>query len=367
MKLVAEPDQTQLAILEQLKVTENLLALAAAKVSGRGCSAEILPMPDLGIPHNVLRIRGGFFTGAYYRWDTDVPLVPVDATVNVCGVALFKTSLDLTSRDEFLGRVRAAREVWETRTPFVWNFASGNHFVIYAEVTEPGFLEPGRYLVLHASAAEFKSQYNGLYPQPGNWYHSDIQVLDGPGGRYLRYIAGSQAEQFFSIATMLVKYQQERMRLMAGLILGARTIDREILSVPHYGMPDQSSVAIGCQWMYDSDPLYLFLTRPHEPLYLVRAAGGGPNSINWGDNAHLITPHGLGVAARGALNLIHRDGGIQIAGADYKIGDSLGGAPFASIRKFNKKDSIARLLEACPGSIQNELHQLYSYYHHGES
>ena len=37
MKLVAEPDQTQLAILEQLKVTQNLLApgcrVSRAKVS----------------------------------------------------------------------------------------------------------------------------------------------------------------------------------------------------------------------------------------------------------------------------------------------------------------------------------------------
>ena len=149
MRYFDDPDSTQREILRHLETTERLLAAAASKVSGRDRDAEIVPMPDLGLPHNIRRIHGGFFTGAYYSWESDVPMVPVDSTVNLCGVALYKISAEFGSDEEFQARVEWARSVWETRTGYVWNYAKGNHFIIYGELAEDGFVPRGRYLALH--------------------------------------------------------------------------------------------------------------------------------------------------------------------------------------------------------------------------
>lgn len=82
-------DPTQQMLLPHLKITEELLSRVATKLSGQKKYAEITAMPDLGIAHNCTRMMGGFFTGARYVWDSTVPFVPVDATVNVCGTAVF--------------------------------------------------------------------------------------------------------------------------------------------------------------------------------------------------------------------------------------------------------------------------------------
>ena len=50
----------------------------------------IYAMPDLGIAQNGTRMLGGFYTGSCYSWDSDVPFIPVDATVNVCGTAVYR-------------------------------------------------------------------------------------------------------------------------------------------------------------------------------------------------------------------------------------------------------------------------------------
>ena len=94
-------DTTQISILRHLMLTEQLLARAASKASGSEQSAEIWAMSDLGLPNNISRIHGGFFTGAFYRWQTSVPIVPVDATVNCCGVSVFRINREINSQEEF--------------------------------------------------------------------------------------------------------------------------------------------------------------------------------------------------------------------------------------------------------------------------
>ncbi|MFF7383970.1 hypothetical protein [Streptomyces griseoluteus] len=363
MRMLRDPDATQREILRHLHVTEHLLAQTASLVSGRSCDAEVVPMPDLGLPHNVRRIHGGFFTGAYYRWDSAVPMIPVDATVNLCGVALYRVEADFADEREFRDRVTAARAVLSEKSSYVWNFTSGNHFVILAENRTPGVLPAGRYLVLHASAAEFKNQYNGLYPAPGNWYHEEIRVLAGQDGRYLRYLSGKPAERFARMVAMLEDYQHERQRMCAALILGSEArITEEICSVLHYGMPDASSIAIGCQWLAGDRPQSLLLTRPGAPLFLVRSKSGGSNQIRTSHGPRTLTPHGLGVRATEPLDLAFGRDHLRIAGRRVGLDQSLAGRDFVAIRDFAQETDLPRILEECPGTVEAELQQVYSYH-----
>ncbi|MEU6815287.1 hypothetical protein [Streptomyces sp. NPDC046860] len=344
-------------------MTENLLSRTATLVSGRACDAEIVPMPDLGLPHNVRRIHGGFYTGAFYQWESTVPMVPVDATVNLCGVSLFRVDDDFADERHFRERVAAARAVLSDRSSYVWNFTSGNHFVILAENRTPGVLPQGRYLVLHASAAEFKNQYNGLYPAPGNWYHEEVRVLAGPDGRYLRYLSGKPAERFASMVSMIEAYQHERQRMCAALILGSEArITEEICSVLHYGMPDASSIAIGCQWLSGDDPRSLLLTRPGAPLFLVRSEAGGSNEVHTAHGPRTLTPHGLGVQATLPLGLGFGADHLLIGGRRVGLEESLAGGDFVAIRDFSPQTDLPRILAECPGTVEAELQQVYSYH-----
>ncbi|MFF2101727.1 hypothetical protein [Streptomyces sp. NPDC058202] len=369
MKTLRTADPTQQQIIAHLRTTEQLLAEAATLASGRAGDAEITPMPDLGLPHNVRRIHGGFFTGALYQWDSGpVPLIPVDATVNLCGVTLFRVEDDFEDEQDFRRRVEAARETITKASSYVWNFTSGNHFVILAENRTPGTLPEGRYLVLHASAAEFKNQYNGLYPASGNWYSDEIRILAGRNGRYLRYLTGKPAERFARVATMLESYQRERQQLCATLIMGSEArIHDEVLSLLHYGMPDTSSIAIGCQWLRDDQPRSLLLTRPGAPLYLVRFATDGPNRATTQHGDVTLTPHGLGVHALEPLQLAYHDGHLSIAGRRLSLDQSLAGQDFVAIRGFDPDTDLARIFDDCPGVVETQLQQIYSYHRTSEN
>ncbi|MFF5011696.1 hypothetical protein [Streptomyces sp. NPDC001165] len=363
MKMLHAPDATQREIVGHLHITEHLLAQVATLVSGRDCDAEIIPMPDLGLPHNVRRIHGGFFTGAYYHWESAVPMVPVDATVNLCGVTLFRVEDDFADEQDFRNRVEAARAILDEKSSYVWNFTNGNHFIILAENRTPGVLPEGRYLILHASAAEFKNQYNGLYPAPGNWYYDEIRVLVGKNGRYLRYLSGKPAERFSRMVAMLEDYQHERQRLCAALILGAEArIADEVCSLLHYGMPDTSSIAIGCQWLPDDRLQSLLLTRPGAPLYLIRAHVGGSNRAATMNGPVTLTPHGLGVRALRPLELAYHEDHLVIGGRRLELNQSLAGRDFVAIRDFDPHTDLPRILEACPGTVEAELHQVYAYH-----
>lgn len=52
--------------------------------------AKIIPCSDLGFSNNIMRIAGGFLTGAYYNWSCAVPIVPVDAAINTCTSSVFE-------------------------------------------------------------------------------------------------------------------------------------------------------------------------------------------------------------------------------------------------------------------------------------
>ena len=177
-------DPTQKEILKSLAVTEQLLVRASERASGKAGAAEIWALPDLGLPHNIRRIHGGFFTGALYRWDSSVPIVPVDATVNVCSVSVYRLSRPFSDKTEFDRRIAEAIQATRTRSSYIWNFHSGNHFVTYAQST--GHTEASDYLILHSSASEYKRQNNGLYPVPDSWFMHGLQTVHDPQtGRFM--------------------------------------------------------------------------------------------------------------------------------------------------------------------------------------
>lgn len=357
------PDATQSQLEPLLEVTESLMRRALRSVNKRTCDAEIIPLPDLGLPHNGLRASGGFFTGALYRWESSVPFVPIDATVNVCGVSMFRTDVATSSQSEFDDLIRRVRVRVETETPYVWNLANGNHFVILAETDGGGDLTPGRYLLVHASAGEFKEQYNGLYPVRSNWYWDAVQVLTGEGGRYLRYISGDAADRFFNIADSLVAYQENRQWMIAQILADeAGTSIDQVLCRPHYGMPDRNSVAIGCQWLDGSTASYPLLTRPEMPIYMVKPDFGVIRTVSLDGGLMGLAPHGLGVAAQEGAEVRFRPEGIAIGNEVYGPGTNISRSRSVGIRNLGLDGIQRAVLAQAPGQVTATLHQLYSYY-----
>ena len=338
-------DPTQQMLLPHLKITEELLSRVATKLSGQKKYAEITAMPDLGIAHNCTRMMGGFFTGARYVWDSTVPFVPVDATVNVCGTAVFKLNKEI-SVQKFLERVEM---VLADRTRYTWNYTNGNHFVSLCCSNGEYGTESGYYMVVHASANEFKNGPNGLYPNSDVWYYDVIQTeyLDGTS-RYLRYIAGTPAERFYEIAKMLISFNEERNRYFIRNVL-QEYLDKEVLSSQHYGMPNSHTVCIGSHWKPTE---YTLLTAPGRPIFLVEPGKNYDGS-----------PHGFGLAVK-QPNIEFASDSITIGNKTFYLGDSINIGSDALNRcsslTNDLEDYVSDILDICPGKIIGKLHQIVS-------
>ncbi len=362
-------DTTQRAILSHLSITEQLLARAASEASGVEQSAQIWAMPDLGMPNNISRIHGGFFTGALYSWHTLTPLVPIDATVNCCGVSVFRVGSDIPKKAQFDQLIQCAINRTQRDGSYNWNFSSGNHFVTYGEVTGSDVLPDGRYVVLHSSASEFKRQDNGLYPVAGNWYSDKIKTIrDTRTNRYIRYIEGRTAERFISLAQLLEGFNKLRHQYFAGLIFGEQNIEDEILNIQHYGMPTPNSVAIGCQWL-SSTPLLLLLTAPERPLFFIKPTPAYQNQVTLEGNNLSLYPHGLGKEVVGSVDIQYYLDDLSINGERFGLHETLKGQIGFRIRNFLASEAQATgipklvqdVLAKCPGEVIAKLQPIHSY------
>jgi len=362
MKDFTLDDNTQRHIKQHLCITEQLIAEAATLVSGAEQSAQIYLMPDLGLPLNIRRMHGGFFTGALYSWTSSIPFVPVDATVNSCGVSVFRTSRDFQSKEEFNQSIRTAMEKIQNSS-YEWNFASGNHFIIYCKGRNLSGSSSEGYLVLHSSASEFKNQFNGLYPVSGNWYSDKIKTIRS-STRYLRYIDGKDAERFIDLAQSLNKYNQIRHRFIADLIVNSANVVDEIVNVQHYGMPSANAIAIGCQWFY-SPSIYLLLTAPDRPMYLVRTQNSLSNKINLDGQDCWLSPHGLGMRSLLDLSIKYTEKTLYVNNKEYTLSDRLEWGSSVEVRTFETSgqlpEIVEKVLEKCPGDIIGSLEPIYSY------
>ena len=345
MKNLTLNDPTQKILLGHLKNTENLLARVATKLSGKQKSAEIIAMPDLGIAHNCTRMNGGFFTGAIYSWDSDVPFISVDATVNVCGTGLFKINGDI-SIEAFCSKVES---VLADKSKYTWNYTAGNHFASLVKSNGEYGLPAGYYMLVHASANEFKyNDEQGLYPTPTVWFNSDIQI-ETDGLRYLRYISGDSASRFYEIAKNLIEFNTERNRYFVHSVLG-NMFEKEILSIHHYGMPNDHTVCIGAHW---EEKTYTLLTAPGRPVYLVK-----PTNDFYG------SPHGFGLELTNPT-VTYTPEGISFSGKTFGMGESITIGKDALNRctsdGVNLDDYISKILAVCPGEIVGKLSQIVSF------
>lgn len=352
-------DWTQTRISKELEVTERLLRSTLAMDSGREVHAEIVLMPDLGMPHNVTRICGGFYTGAFYHWDGEIPFVPVDATVNIDSTSLFALSEEIESQVVFDNRIRLAMRETE-RSGYCWNFRNGNHFITYGILYDmDGNRRPC--LALHASAAEYKAQYNGLYPAPGNWFSESIKVVcDGINvNRYLRYISGSDAEVFYRRARRLESHNSARHGMVAEAVSNS-SIEQVICLTHHYGMPSCASVAIGCQILRRGER-FLFMTAPTRDMYLCEAVGSASNRL---DDKYLF-PHGLGKRFTRPVEYVTSTSGMMLEGRKYTSGMSIKDEKVLEIRfdmgSCNRPLQFEGMRDKCPCNTVGVFSPLYSY------
>ena len=358
---LANLDQTQREIARHAVLTERLLQRAVSKVSGREENAEIVLMPDLGVPHSVQRIIGGFYTGMVAHWRCSEPFVPVDTTMNVCGVGIYRLNGEWENYAEWLCRVETVKSATEEQSSYRWNFDSGNHFITFATVSPEQGLPAGKYLILHSSAAEFKSQRNGLYPSIGNWYADKIKVVDDiESGRYLRYLHGEPALRVFRQAELLVNYNRNRLHYFAEQMLGCAV--EEVLYIPHYGMPDEQSVALGCQWLASGQGAVL-LTRPNDDILVVAPRTGGRNHILLGGRSQILMPHGLGVQAKEEMSISYRGNVVSMNGKEYAASATLKRNSLLRIRGANSETPkvVDEILARCPATITTRLRPVFSY------
>ncbi len=379
-------DCTQENIIEHLKNTEKLLKTVATKLSKEEKDAKIYVMPDLGIAQNATRMLGGFYTGTCYTWDTDVPFIPVDATVNVCGTAIYKLNKSI-SNEEFINRLNnilndrksyldfankhLPLEVLKTidindASKYYWNYTNGNHFIIFAESDGEYGLEKGQYMIVHASAIEFKKDNLefGLYPVKGNWYYDDIKTeYDEDSKRYLRYITGEKAKRFYDIATYLKDFNKIRNSYFCKAVLGD-LLQKEVINISHYGMPTNNSICIGSQWEQLD---YALLTAPGNAIYLVHPKLNLNNTFAL-DNINItLTPHGCGVKMNNSADKIEYldKNTLKVGNNIFSLGNSVNIGIDVSVRTngMNKEELdtyILNILKQCPGTVYGKLKQRYA-------
>ena len=386
-------DLTQQNILKHLEETEKLLSKVSTKLSNKQKTANIYAMPDLGIAQNGTRMMGGFYTGACYTWDSDVPFIPVDATVNVCGTAVYILNKQITN-EEFIERLNCVMNNRNTYLDFVntylpkeildsidvndaskffWNYNKGNHFVIFAESNGESELEKGQYMIVHASAIEFKKDNlkYGLYPVKGNWFYDDIKTeYDDNHERYIRYISGAKAKKFYDIATYLKEFNKFRNKYFCQMVLGD-LLEKEVINISHYGMPTINSICIGSQWEQLN---YTLLTAPGNDIFLVhpKINSNNENSVILNGQNITLTPHGCGVRMNNPEDKIeYYDGGIKIGDNTYKIGESVNIGVDVSVRTkgmtHDELDNhIQNILSKCPGEIYGRLTQKFARTKYGD-
>lgn len=367
-------DNTQKEILKHLETTSKLLSKVGTQLSETQQESMIYAMPDLGIAQNGTRMLGGFYTGACYSWNSDVPFVPVDTTVNVCGTTVYKLNQNITAQEfqKRLDNVMQNRDTYlkyasthlpsqildsidlERANKFYWNYNVGNHFAILAEQNDDNSeLPKGQYMIVHASAIELKKDNlkYGLYPVEGNWYYDDIQTIyDDNENRYLRYICGKKAVQFSELANMLQKINKDRNRYFCKTVLG-ELADKEVINLSHYGMPTNNAVCIGCQWEQED---FTLLTAPGNDIFLVHPNLTAQNTIELNNKRITLTPHGCGVMLKNSSDTIkYLNDGILIGNKHFKKGESINIGNDVSVRTNNMdaghvKQHIETVLERCP-------------------
>lgn len=281
-------DNLQTVLLKHIKATERLLNNAIKIYDKRDESgAIIIPSLDLGYPNNIMRLAGGFATGILIDWECGTPIIPIDATVNVCSSSVFKINPSDELLKNFVATIKSTIEKAVLNCGYSFSFTIGNHFLMLANDNDGYY-----YLVLHSSAKEMKESYFGLYPSEGNWYSSKIKHIY-EDNKYLRYIKGDEAEYFIETAHHIEKYNEEIHKWLS-FELNCKIKPEMSIIKHHYYMPTDSSIAIGAFAELPGETVPLF-SDVKKPVYLFKI---GEN--NWTYNlggrkgSVCVVPHGWG-------------------------------------------------------------------------
>lgn len=340
-------DRTQKKVLRKLEITEKLISKVATKLSSTQKTCDIYAMSDLGIAHNVTRMRGGFFTGAVYKWEeTDIPFIPVDATINVCGTALYRINFDMQV-SEFK---KKCEKVLSDTSKYNWNFTNGNHFISLCYSENNMGMREGYYMLVHASACEYKE---ALYPVIGNWYYQDICTERLNHYRYIRYIKGDKAEKLYEWAKLLESYNRERNHTFCKKVLSGN-MGGEILNVSHYGMSSLHEVLIGVQ---KTGGLATLLTSPGKNVYIVKKMENAKNNY---------MPHGFGLELPEESDFTYHKNGIQIGEKKFYSGSITIGEDAINRQSFSETDEslrkhIRKIVQINKLEICAELKQICSF------
>lgn len=299
--LRGQNDASQKVLLPYLQETGRMFNEAIKKYDSSECSGcRVFPSLDLGFPNNVCRLAGGFATGMLLAWKCEVPVVPVDATVNVCTSSVFRLKEfdpGRLKRPEELKRSleQIFRDAYEEKG-YSFSFTSGNHFLMIGR-NESSQTGDEYYLVLHSSANDLKKSYMGLYPAEGNWYADRLEKLNGKNGRYIRYLTGDDARYFITMAHHFEDYNEKIHRWLADKIDNGRSISGEggqEWVKHHYYMPTDSSVAIGTFAEPPGTQVPLF-SAPGKPVYIFETGKDNWQADLGGRKGKVcLVPHGWG-------------------------------------------------------------------------
>lgn len=368
-------DDTQKCLLEYIKETEDLLRgvvnkYSTAYVNGEALSdAHIFPSLDLGFPNNSVRLAGGFATGMLVTWKCGTPIVPIDATVNVCSSSVFELpdsyNMNQTS-EEFIHDIEKMMQE-ATQAGYSFNFASGNHFLMIAEDEKAK-----KYLVLHSSAKEFKESHIGLYPVEGNWYSEKIRTYPTPyvhGNRYMRYLKGEDAIFFISLAKKLEEVNVQIHKYFATIMSAQECSLLERSTYHHYYMPTDSSIAIGTFVEAPGTTVPIF-SAPQKSICLYKVDPDQNWTIQLGGKPKCLIPHGWGQTISGRINMnvdfIEQKFTIDVNNRSYEhdlsIRESIK-CPQKQIRQYDSCKEFFENQKFIKGRIVKTLIPKYLYCH----
>ena len=347
-------DTTQELLVTHLQETERIMNGLLRKKPYCG-DATIVPNLDLGFPHDVIRLAGGFATGLYIKWNSLIPFVPVDICMNTCTVSFYEL---LDANPSFFSEEACLRLLRNLdNSCYTANFHRGNHFIGYMESVRTG----KKYIVIHSSAAEFETTFNGLYPVEGNYIYENTRVYSSKG-RYVRYIEGHAAELYQKVASHLYVFNEDRHNFFVSALLGN---EKKIVSESHYhhyGMPSPHEGLLGSH-MVSRGQISPLLTRPGENIFLIRYADCLYHNLCV-ENM-IITPHGLGKRHNGnaALRINAQKGLLKLDDIEYQIqyGESLRAHPNLELRSIALSDYFSFFSKVYEYEIVDEFKQLSSY------
>ncbi len=364
-------DNTQRVLLPYIRQTEEMLTHVIKNKydSRKESGAIIIPSLDLGYPNNVQRLAGGFATGMFVHWECGTPLIPVDATVNVCSSSIYRLthySEELTSN--FCTYLEQLMQFASEQFGYSYSFTSGNHFLMIArDETDPDAL----YLVMHSSANELKNSFLGLYPVEHNWYAKSIKTCCD-GNRYLRYIKGNEAAYFIQNAHYMETYNTDLHRWLAHQLNSAHEFGEQDLQLTkhHYYMPTDSSIAIGTFVEHPGSevpifsdvgkPIYLFKIGEYNLTFKLPGKKGTWCLVPHGWGQQIEQVHSLKVEQEnnGAKTLYLNDIAFSVNSRTRLGGENLN----KGVRRFeNGADFLNRGMNALSGKITRTFTPLFLY------